>query len=265
MGSNPEGLAIVIGAGGFRGRAAIGVLGALADAGVRPGALIGVSAGAVIGACWAFFGWDAARMEREAGSLTSGNLFTHALTRTFPATLPLLKSRCGVIPGWTDRLATYDWSSPLQNGVGRFGVICYDLDDRRIRLFATGIDNEGVALDQAVRGSAAVYPIYRPVRVLTATRRFSLVDGGVKEKLPFERALGEPFCAHTVIAVSFAPVPRAAGRTQRAVKVSEVSGRRVIILNPDTGLFGSFVASSSSTQALVAAGRSMVKIGRAHV
>ena len=121
--SVPSRFAIVIGAGGFRGRAAIGVLGALDDAGILPDALIGVSAGAVIGACWAVLGWNARRMEKEASGLSVGNLAFYAATRAFPGTLSRWKSRSGVIPGWLETLASFDWSSPLGNGVRKFGVV----------------------------------------------------------------------------------------------------------------------------------------------
>lgn len=250
-------LAIVIGAGGFRGRAAIGVLGALSDAGLRPDALIGVSAGAVIGACWALFGWSAERMEREAGGLTVSNLAFYAAMRAFPNAPARWRARCGVIPGWIERLSSFDWSSPLENGVQRFGVICFDRTAGASRLFATGIDNEGVTLAEAVRGSAAIPRIFRPLRVEHGGTTFQLADGGVAEKLPIERALAAPFSASTVLAVSFAPAQRSR-RTSDADRPFEVIGRHVIVLKPAPGSARSFITSSGSTHALVEAGRRAV-------
>ena len=66
--SRPPGVALVLGSGGPRGFAHVGVIKALEAHGVKPDLIVGASVGAMVGALYAY-GHDAAELERMARSL----------------------------------------------------------------------------------------------------------------------------------------------------------------------------------------------------
>ena len=67
-------VALVLGGGGPRGFAHVGVLKVLDEAGIKPDLIVGASAGAMVGALYAG-GLDAARIEREALELNVASFF----------------------------------------------------------------------------------------------------------------------------------------------------------------------------------------------
>ena len=68
------GVALVLGGGGPRGFAHVGVLKVLEEAGIKPDLIVGASVGAMVGALYAS-GMDAERLEREALDLSVARFF----------------------------------------------------------------------------------------------------------------------------------------------------------------------------------------------
>jgi NTE family protein len=142
-------IALVLGSGGPRGYAHIGVLRVLEEAGIRPDLVVGSSVGALIGAFWAA-GLDGATIDarsQQGGPLTVFD--------------PSLFADRGWIRG--QRLQDY-----VVDGLGgrrleelprRVIVVATRRDDKQPRYFASG--NAGVA----VRASAAMPGIVSPVGI----------------------------------------------------------------------------------------------------
>ncbi|WP_051181472.1 patatin-like phospholipase family protein [Thermithiobacillus tepidarius DSM 3134] len=166
MSRPPAPLTLVLGAGGARGLAHVGVLKALAEAGIPVGAVVGCSIGAEIGA---FFcaGVSAADLEalvlrmdwKETFRLFRPDFTTGALTRG-------------------DRihafLAQHLGPRDIEDFAIPFACVATDLESGREEVFA-----RGPALD-AVRASIALPLAIRPHRI--GTRVFA--DGGLVDPVP---------------------------------------------------------------------------------
>lgn len=142
-------IALVLGSGGPRGYAHIGVLRVLEDAGIVPDLIVGSSAGALIGTFWAG-GFDAAQI--EARSLKGGPLTVFDPT-------PFADR------GWIRGQRLQDY---VNDGLGgrsldelprRVIVVATRRDNKAPRYFAGG--NAGVA----VRASSAIPGIVSPVGI----------------------------------------------------------------------------------------------------
>jgi NTE family protein len=178
-------LALVLGSGGPRGYAHLGVLRVLEDAGIVPDLVVGSSVGALIGAFWAS-GLDAGRLDAlsfEGGPLTVFD--------------PTPFADRGWIRG--QRLQDY-----VNEGIGgrrledlprRLVVVATRRSDKRAAFFATG--NAGVA----VRASSAMPGIVSPVGI----RGVEYEDGDESSPVPVlaARAAGAEF----VIAVDVSARP----------------------------------------------------------
>jgi NTE family protein len=182
-------VALVLGGGGLRGFAHLGVLRALEEAGVRPDLVVGTSVGAVVGAAYAS-GKDSAQLEAAAGGVRILSL------------IDLTLSQSGImrgerIAGWIDALTA---GVPMESFPMRFAAVATDLGSGAPMLLDRG--PAGIA----VQASAAVPGVNVPV----AYRQGHLVDGGVSSLVPVRaaRALGADF----VIAVDiYCRGPRAEG------------------------------------------------------
>jgi len=171
-------VALVLGGGGLRGYAHLGVLRALEDAGIQPDLLVGTSAGAVVGAAYAS-GLPLDRIEAIAREVKPSSLIDF----TF--------SKSGLMRG--DHIATWVHSltsgMPIEQFPRRFAAVATDLRSGQAVLLDAG------APGTAVQASAAVPGINVPV----AYAGGHLVDGGIASLVPvrFARAMG----ADIVIAV----------------------------------------------------------------
>lgn len=171
-------VAVVLGGGGLRGFAHIGVLRALEDAGITPDIVVGTSAGAVVGAAY-------------ASGLPPKELETMALGMRLFSLLDLTMSSTGLIQGkklagWVESVTA---GVPIERFPIRFAAVATDLDTEKAVLLDSG------SAGQAVRASASVPGINVPV----AYANGHLIDGGVAGLVPvrFARAMG----ADVVIAV----------------------------------------------------------------
>lgn len=191
-------VALVLGGGGLRGFAHVGVLSALEELGVHPDFIIGTSAGAVVGAAY-------------ASGLTPDQIKSAALDVKIPSLIDITLSTSGLIRG--DNLAS--WIDGITGGVPiekfprRFAAVATDLQTGQAVLLDRG------AAGGVVRASSAVPGINMPV----AYDDGHLIDGGVTSLVPvrFARAMG----ADVVIAVDiYCRSPRAEG-----IGASKIIGR----------------------------------------
>jgi NTE family protein len=171
---------LVLGGGGMKGVAHIGVWKALEEAGVRVDAVIGCSIGALIGCAVAGgHGWR--ELAKVARALTKDDIVSI--------------NRRAVLFGGVREEAVFDgehykeWirrNLPLkQFGDARFPVRvnAVSLVSGESRWFGTGVDEETAPVD-AIYASCAI-PIYFPPAKLNGD---VLVDGGVLDVLPIRAA-----------------------------------------------------------------------------
>lgn len=171
-------VSLVLGGGGLRGYAHIGVLQALEDAGIRPDLIVGTSIGSIIGAAYA------------AGN-TPNQIWKMA------ATLRVLSLADLNIhgPAFVRGEALARWANSLVGGKAiehfpvRFAVVATEINLSLPYVITAGDAGQGL------RASAAIPGVFLPVK----SKGLTLVDGGVSALVPVRaaRALG----ADVVIAV----------------------------------------------------------------
>lgn len=212
-------IALVLGSGGPRGYAHIGVLRVLEDAGVLPDLVVGSSVGSVIGAFWAS-GLDAAAIDRlsfDGGPLT---IFDPSLFAD---------------RGWIHGRKLQDY---VDRGVGgrcledlprRLIVAATRRDDKAARYFTQG--RTGVA----VRASGAMPGIISPVGI--AGVEYEDADTSVPVPVSAARAAGARFViAVDVTARETPPDATAAQRERdlrRRARIAPEVARADFVLHPD--------------------------------
>ncbi|MBL0918973.1 MAG: patatin-like phospholipase family protein [Hydrogenophaga sp.] len=204
-------VAVVLGGGGLRGFAHVGVLRALEEAGLRPDLVVGTSAGAVVGAAYA----SGMRVEQIRET---------ALAMDVMPLLDFTWRSGGFIRG--DRLA--QWVDTLTGGVPmeafpiRFAAVATDMQHGRPVLLDHG------AAGRAVQASSAVPGVNVPVSHAGG----HLVDGGVTSLVPvrFARALG----ADVVIAVDiYCQGPGGSGLSVPAVMSRVLRTQSCLVAAPE--------------------------------
>ncbi len=171
-------VAIVLGGGGLRGYAHIGVLQALEEAGIHPDLVVGSSIGSIIGAAYAS-GMSPNQLWQQANSMRVTSLADISLHG----------------PGFVKGEAMARWANtlvghqPIERFPVRFAAVATDIDRALPYVITRGDAGE------ALRASAAIPGVFLPVE---SSGRM-LVDGGVASLVPVNapRALG----AEVVIAV----------------------------------------------------------------
>lgn len=171
-------VALVLGGGGLRGFAHVGVLRALEDAGIRPDIVVGTSAGAAVGAAYAS-GLSAAQVEAAARQVKLSSLADWTLSSSGFI-------RGDAIAGWIDTVTGH---VPVERFPIRFAAVATDLQSQRAVVLDSG------SAGRAVQASAAVPGVSVPVNYPGG----HLVDGGAASLVPVRvaRAMG----ADVVIAV----------------------------------------------------------------
>lgn len=169
---------LVLGAGGSRGFAHVGVLKAFEEAGIEADVIVGVSSGAVVAALHAG-GMRAAELEATALAIEDNDLLDFTLFGP------------GVIEG--GRLQAYIndtlHNRPIEALQKPFAVIAAERETSRMTIFNRG--NTGLA----VRASASVPKLFWPVVI----RGTEYVDGGVASRVP--ASVARQMGADIVIAV----------------------------------------------------------------
>jgi NTE family protein len=177
-------VALVLGSGGARGYAHIGVLEVLEQQGIRPDFIVGTSAGSIVGSIYAS-GKSAAEMREIALKLKANDV------RELNVSLK----------GFLDGKKVEDYvneqvhNMPLQKMKIPMYVVATELKDGTKTVFNHG--NTG----QAVRASASIPSMFVPTKI----RNIEYVDGGLVSPVPVEvaRDLG----ADIVIAVDILAQP----------------------------------------------------------
>lgn len=171
-------VALVLGGGGLRGYAHIGVLQALQEAGIHPDLVVGTSIGAIIGAAYAS-GTSPDQLWKQANSLHVSTLADLAWSG----------------PGFVKGEALERWANglvgeqPIESFPVRFAAVTTDMDQSLPFVITRGDAGE------ALRASAAIPGVFLPVE----SSGHLFVDGGVTSLVPVQaaRALG----ADLVVAV----------------------------------------------------------------
>lgn len=171
-------VALVLGAGGSRGFAHVGVIKALEAAGIRPDVVVGSSSGSIVAALYAG-GYSAAALEEMALKVEDRDFIDFTLFG----------------PGRIQGEALQDY---INNALGNrsiealeraFAVVATERSANRMTIFNSG--NAGLA----VRASSSIPDLFWPVRIEGA----EYVDGGLTSRVPVPvaRRMG----AQVVIAV----------------------------------------------------------------
>jgi NTE family protein len=174
-------IGLALGSGSARGWAHIGVIDALAEAGIQPDIVCGTSIGALVGAAYV------------AGRLTDLRQWAEAATwREIIGLMDVRFSGGGLIDGKevVEFLRRLGIGAPIENYAKVYAAIATDLATGREIWLQSG------PIHEAVRASIALPAIFSPAR----NNDKWLVDGGLSNPVPVSvcRALG----AEMIIAVN---------------------------------------------------------------
>jgi len=222
--ATPPRVALVLGSGGPRGFAHIGVLKVLEEGGIRPDLIVGTSVGAMVGALYAA-GYNARDLERMAYDINVMEFFEWQLLSG------------GLAKGTTVQsyVNQHVRDRPLEALPMRFAVAATRMRDRELVIFNRG--DTGLA----VRASSASPGQFEPVRIGSET----YVDGDEASPVPIRaaRQLG----ARVVIAVDVSAYlettppgakPEWVVKDQRrARQVSAEAPQADVVLHPDIGYY----------------------------
>ena len=241
---------VVLGGGGVRGIAHVGVLRALSERGVVIGEIIGTSIGAIVGAA-AAAGVDWEQLSERAQRFSKDDivmvnrwaLLLNGIRQTSVFTAErLMEFIHEVVPavGWSDLKTA-------------FSLNAVDVQTARVEWFGAG-GRMDVPLHDAIYASAAL-PLYYPPAEFGGSY---YIDGGILDPLPIERALERG--AERVIAVDLstelnqdaaAEISKGlVGVHHRVLSVLRTHSRRqemakewdrpVLVIRPDLGSYGTW-------------------------
>ena len=171
---------LVLGGGGLKGMAHIGVFEALEEAGVRPAGIVGTSIGSLIGAL-AASGMPTAEMRERAVALERRDIVRLSRRAVWINGIREVSVFRGDIlrEHFADLLPSDGWDA-LQIPVL---INAVDLGDGSLQWFGPG-DREDVSLLDAVYASSALPVFYPPFEF--GGRAY--VDGGISRSLPLRKA-----------------------------------------------------------------------------
>ena len=220
-------IALVLGSGGHRGFAHIGVLKALTEKGIRPDLIIGSSVGAVVGALYAG-GMSATEVEKLAYSLNSREFFEFRTLLGKPAT-------GGAVQDFVNK---HVQGRAIEELPIAFAAAATRVRDSSLVLFNRG--DTGIA----VRASAASPGGFEPVRISGE----AYVDGDVASPVPIRAA--RRMGARVVIAVdvsayvqgtpSGVPAEWIEKDARRATQVAAEAPEADVLIHPDIGYYAGY-------------------------
>lgn len=217
-------VALVLGSGGPRGFAHVGVLKVLEEAGVKPDLIVGASVGAMVGALYAG-GMSAAELEREAHGI---NMLEFFEWRSLAGGISTGSATQGWVNERVEDRALETLGIPLV-------VTATRVRDNKLVLFNRG--DTGLA----VRASSASPGQFEPVRIGSEM----YVDGDESSPVPIRaaRMLG----ARVVIAVDVSAYPETtppdvpaewvAKDERRTRQVKAEAPEADVVLHPDIGYY----------------------------
>jgi len=226
-GSAPPSVALVLGSGGHRGFAHIGVLKALTENGIRPDLIIGSSVGAVVGSLYAA-GMSPTEIEKLAYSLNLPAFFELRTLLRKPATGRAVQ----------DFVNTHVQGRTIEELPIPFAAAATRVRDSSLVLFNRG--DVGIA----VRASAASPGGFEPVRISGE----AYVDGDVASPVPISAA--RRMGSRVVIAVdvsayvqetpSGAPAEWIEKDARRAKQVAAEAPEADVLIHPDIGYYAGY-------------------------
>ncbi len=253
-------VSLVLGAGGARGVAHVGILEGLAERSFVVSEIVGSSVGALIAAYYGCVGLDLPKLRELGLSFSSRQLIAWAAARRAPAFLAQrLKRRAGIIPGYLDMLECAP-TDRLHHGIARIGVQAFDLIRNEEVLFHSGLP--AFPLCDATRGAVAI-PKFYPVREFVhGERSYRLIDGGVYNRIPIEWLFTEPFSPRQILVVDIAN--RIEHRRENADKIARIGRAHpdvpIVIATPDTLGRGTILFRRSGLTSLIDSGRETVAL-----
>lgn len=221
-------LALVLGGGGIRGFAHIGVLKALEEAHIKPDIIVGTSVGAVVGAAFAS-GLNAREIELIAQKLVLKELIDFTLSSN------------GIMRG--NRIVEWIGQITLNNPVETFPIqyaaVATDLKSMKGVLLRKGAPGRIVQASTAVPGLTVPVPYGGGY----------LIDGGVANLVPvrFARAMGadftiavDIFCQENITQVSLGilPVLSRVLHAQSCMIASEEMSEADVLISPEISVSG---------------------------
>lgn len=222
-GASPN-VALVLGSGGPRGFAHIGVLKVLEENGIRADVVVGTSVGAMVGALYAD-GRNSAQLEREAYGIKVIDFFEVGMLGGGPASGAMTQK-------WVNERVE---DKPLEALRVPLVVAATRVRDGKLVLFNHG--DTGLA----VRASSASPGQFRPVRI---GEEF-YVDGDESSPVPIRaaRALGAKVVIAVDVSAFLATTPPNAPREwvekdeRRAQQVAAEAPEADVLLHPDIGYY----------------------------
>lgn len=249
-------VSLVLGGGGVRGLAHVGVLDVLTQQGFQIAEIVGTSVGALIAAYYAAVGFDVPTLRTFGLDLSSRHLLVWGLLRRLPRRVRERFGKfAGSIPANLDRLAAASRRPVMHFGVERIGLVTYDARAREELLYHNL--QTDLSLEDAVRGSVAIPGVFPPYRCRTGNRPRWLLDGGVTNPFPLNRVFEPPFVPRQVVAVDVSSRRRARARNIRAADALQRKhpGIPIVMVEPDTFGHGTILYGSVGIERLIEAGR----------
>ncbi|MGH8443903.1 MAG: patatin-like phospholipase family protein [Solimonas sp.] len=225
----PPKVALVLGGGGARGFAHVGVLKMLDTQGLKPDLIVGTSAGSVAGALYAagYSGFDLQQMafDLDRATITDWSMFGKGLIRG------------EALQNFVNQAVH---NKPIEQLGIPFACVATRVDTGQAVLFQRG------NLGQAVRASSSVPGVFQP----TVIGSLEYVDGGLTSPVPvrYAKQLGATF----IIAVDVSTPPTGTATTSKldvVMRSFEIMGQSIrdaelpqadVIIKPDlTGMSAS--------------------------
>jgi NTE family protein len=226
---------VVLSAGGLRGAAHVGVLRQLVRHGVPIDVIVGVSAGAIVGAYYAAVGLDLDELANDAETFRGRHLLMYSLNVHLDYRFePKLRRWCGVIPDRLRQLETASFDR-LHHGVRCLGITCHDVRAGRPRYFWSGLD-QGPTLCDVVRASASIPRLFPSIRVVCDEQECHLIDGGLSDPVPLAFARGPAIGATHVIVSDCRWIGSVPTTDRNTVWIRPRMGRTGTLWSPHRGL-----------------------------
>ncbi len=248
-------LSVVLGGGGVRGLAHLGVLEVLSEQGFQLAEIVGTSVGALILTYYAAVGLDVPTMRKLGLGMSSRHLLGWAFLRRFsPPIQHRFRRLAGIIPEYLDRLSNLP-GDRLFHGVERIGLVAYDLEHREEIVFHN-LQQE-LLLNDALRGAVAIPGIFPPRECLAGSRKLRLIDGGVTNKLPVDKLFSEPFQPAQILVVDISN--RIEHRQENSLKINQLQAQfpqiPIVTVTPDTLGKATVLYRTNGLESLIESGK----------
>jgi NTE family protein len=249
-------IALVLGSGGFRGPAHVGVLSRLEDLHIPVYAMVGCSVGSLITAYYAAAGQTVADLYRFALETNAPRVLSHALSmRSGGIGRRLVRRWADPVHDLLAVLDRHDFRH-LHHGVQMIGFLMHD-QRRGERIFAVTGRERGFRLSEAVRASSRIPVLFPPLRKEVDGLERRLVDGALSAPSPVVHAVAAPVSATHVIVVDLTGSRRRA-RGSELGRWQTLLGDRLLVLRPRRRVALAGWGSVLGARSWYEAGRSVV-------